>query len=78
MFEQEKREILAKQTIVALADQFIDWCKKEEVYDSMEQAWKAIEKLMGRGRRQLNNWKSEYGYPPFYHPTAVHASLFSQ
>ncbi|GEM_PF-1667424 len=78
MFEQEKREILAKQTIVALADQFIDWCKKEEVYDSMEQAWKEIEKLMGRGRRQLNNWKSEYGYPPFYRPTEVHASLFSQ
>jgi len=78
MFEQEKRDILAKQTIVALADQFNDWCKKEDVFDSMEQAWKEIEKLMGRGRRQLDNWRSKYGFPPFYQPANAHPSLSAQ
>jgi hypothetical protein len=78
MFEQEQREILAKQTIVALVDQFNDWCKKEDVFNSMEQFWEQIEKLMGRGRRQLDNWRRKYGFPPFYQPTHAHPSLSLQ
>jgi transcriptional regulator with PAS, ATPase and Fis domain len=62
LFPQEKRERLAKQIIVAMYDQLSAWCKDQKL-GPMEQMCKEIEKLLGRTRRQIDNWKHEVGFP---------------
>ncbi len=61
-FPQEQREKLAKQTIVAMSEQLIAWCKEQNL-GPMPQNWEEIEKLLGRTRRMLDNWKREVGMP---------------
>jgi len=63
-FPQEQRETLARQTMVALAERLAEWCRAQKL-NSMEICWKEIEKLLGRGRRQIDNWKYDLGLPPF-------------
>jgi DNA-binding NtrC family response regulator len=63
-FPPDQRETLAKQTIVALAERLAEWCRSQKI-NSMETCWKEIENLLGRGRRQIDNWKHDLGLPPF-------------
>jgi DNA-binding NtrC family response regulator/CHASE2 domain-containing sensor protein len=61
-FPQEQREKLAKQIIVGMSEQLIQWCKEHKL-GPMQQNWEEIEKLLGRTRRMLDNWKRELGTP---------------
>jgi DNA-binding NtrC family response regulator/CHASE2 domain-containing sensor protein len=63
LFPQERREKLAKQIIVAMAEQLAAWCGDEKIFSSKEQAWRELEKLLGRTRRMIDNWKKEVGVP---------------
>jgi hypothetical protein len=63
-FPPDQRETLAKQTIVALSECLADWCRSQKI-NSMEMCWREIENLLGRGRRQIDNWKHDLGLPPF-------------
>jgi hypothetical protein len=62
-FPLEQREKLAKQTIVAMAELLNQWCREQKLGRPMQQNWEEIEKLLGRGRRQIDNWKKEVGAP---------------
>jgi transcriptional regulator with PAS, ATPase and Fis domain len=66
LFPQDRREALAKQIIVAMSEQLADWCSNEKIFNTKEQAWRGLEKLLGRTRRMLDNWKREAGAPQFY------------
>jgi transcriptional regulator with GAF, ATPase, and Fis domain/CHASE2 domain-containing sensor protein len=57
-FSQDQREKLAKQTIVAMSEQLIAWCKEQKL-GPMQQNWEEVEKLLGRTRRMIDNWKRE-------------------
>ncbi|MGH7496881.1 MAG: sigma 54-interacting transcriptional regulator [bacterium] len=59
-FPQQQKEKLAKQIIVAMQKELYAWCKEEKL-GSMEALSKEIEKLLGRGRRQVDNWERETG-----------------
>jgi transcriptional regulator with PAS, ATPase and Fis domain len=61
LFPQDRREMLAKQIIVAMAEQLANWCGDEKIFSSKEQAWRELEKLLGRTRRMIDNWKREVG-----------------
>jgi len=61
-FPSDQREKLAKQSIVAVAEQLINWCKEQKI-GPMQQNWDEIEKLLGRTRRMIDNWKHEVGLP---------------
>ncbi|MCG3117965.1 MAG: Anaerobic nitric oxide reductase transcription regulator NorR [bacterium] len=63
-FQPDERETLAKQTIVALAEQLAEWCRSKK-FNTMDFCWKEIEKLLGRTRRMIAIWKDEVGLPPF-------------
>jgi len=63
-FPPEQREKLAKQTIVAMSELLIHWCKEQKL-GPMQHNWEAIETLLGRTRRMLDNWKKEVGEPGF-------------
>jgi len=63
-FQSDERETLAKQTMVALAEQLADWCRGKK-FNTMDFCWKEIEKLLGRTRRMIAIWKDEVGLPPF-------------
>jgi DNA-binding NtrC family response regulator len=63
-FQPDQRETLAKQTMVALSEHLAEWCRSQKM-NSMEFCWKEIENLLGRTRKQINNWKHEVGLPPF-------------
>jgi len=67
-FPPEQREKLAKQTIVAMAEMLIQWCR-EQKRGPMQQNWEEIEKLLGRTRRMIDIWKKEVGMPGFYSAT---------
>jgi DNA-binding NtrC family response regulator len=67
VFPQDKREKLAKQVIVAMKEELFAWCK-DEALGKMEQLCEKIEKLLGRTRRMIDNWKREVGFPLFYSP----------
>ena len=60
LFPLDRREKLAKQTMVALAEQLTQWWRIEK-RGPMNQVWADIEILMGRTRRQIDNWKHEVG-----------------
>jgi transcriptional regulator with PAS, ATPase and Fis domain len=64
-FPQDIKEKLAKQAIVLMQDQLMAWCKDEKL-GRMEELVRDIEKLLGRTRRMVDNWKREVGFPPFY------------
>ncbi|MGH7456456.1 MAG: sigma 54-interacting transcriptional regulator, partial [bacterium] len=66
LFPQDRREALAKQIIVGMSEQLADWCSNEKIFSTKEQAWRGLEKLLGRTRRMLDNWKREAGAPQFY------------
>ncbi len=61
-FPHNQREKLAKQIIVVMQKELYAWCKEEKL-GSMEVLSKEIEKLLGRGRRQVDNWEREVGAP---------------
>jgi transcriptional regulator with GAF, ATPase, and Fis domain/CHASE2 domain-containing sensor protein len=63
-FQPEQRDKLAKQVIVAMAEQLSAWCREQKL-GSMQQSWDEIEKLLGRTRRQIGNWEREVGTPGF-------------
>jgi DNA-binding NtrC family response regulator/CHASE2 domain-containing sensor protein len=67
LFPEEKRETLAKQTIVAMKETLFAWCKDEKLA-KMDQLSTELEKLLGRTRRMIDNWKREVGVPAFYSP----------
>ncbi|MGH7597204.1 MAG: sigma 54-interacting transcriptional regulator [bacterium] len=66
LFPQDRREMLAKQIIVAMSEQLADWCGNEKIFSTKEQAWRGLERLLGRTRRMLDNWKREAGVLQFY------------
>jgi transcriptional regulator with PAS, ATPase and Fis domain/CHASE2 domain-containing sensor protein len=66
LFPQDRREALAKQIIVAMSEQLADWCGNERIFNTKEQAWRGLEKLLGRTRRMIDNWKREVGAAKFY------------
>jgi hypothetical protein len=45
-----------------MAEQLINW-RKEQKLGPMQQNWEEIEKLLGRTRRMIDNWKHEVGLP---------------
>lgn len=61
LFPQDRRETLAKRIIVAMAEQLANWCGDEKIFSTKEQAWRELEKLLGRTRRMLDNWRREVG-----------------
>jgi transcriptional regulator with PAS, ATPase and Fis domain len=69
LFPQDRRETLAKQIIVAMSEQLADWCSAEKIFNTKEQAWRGLEKLLGRTRRMIDNWKREVGAMEFYSTT---------
>ncbi|MDZ7288911.1 MAG: sigma 54-interacting transcriptional regulator [candidate division KSB1 bacterium] len=65
LFPQDRREKLAKQTIVAMQKALHTWYKDEKL-GRMEELNKELEKLLGRTRRMIDNWEREAGLPSFY------------
>ncbi len=60
LFPPDQRETLAKQTIVTMQEQLYAWCKEEKL-GKMEPLVKDVEKLLGRTRRMVDNWRRELG-----------------
>ena len=59
-FQPEQRDKLAKQVIVTMSEQLQSWCREQKL-GSMQQCWDEIVKLLGRTRRQIDNWRREEG-----------------
>ncbi|MCI0690843.1 hypothetical protein L0337_02430 [candidate division KSB1 bacterium] len=71
LFPQDRREALAKQIIVAMSEQLADWCSAEKIFSTKEQAWRGLEKLLGRTRRMIDNWKREVGTTSLIEPISA-------
>jgi len=58
IFPADKREALVRVTIVEMQKDLFQWCRKEKI-DKLGNLYDTIEKLLGRSRRQIDNWGKE-------------------
>lgn len=58
IFPSDKRETLVRKNIVQMQEQLFQWCRREKVA-KLGDLYDAIEKLLGRSRRQIDNWRKE-------------------
>ncbi len=58
IFPADKRETLIRKTIIQMQNQLFQWCRQEKIA-KLGDLYDAIEKLLGRSRRQIDNWKKE-------------------
>jgi DNA-binding NtrC family response regulator/CHASE2 domain-containing sensor protein len=58
IFSQDKRETLVRAAIVQMQEQLFQWCRQEK-FAKLGDLYDGIEILLGRSRRQIDNWKKE-------------------
>jgi len=58
IFSPDKREALVRTTIVQMQEQLFQWCRQEKIA-KLGDLYDGIERLLGRTRRQIDNWKKE-------------------
>lgn len=58
IFPIDKRETLVRKTIVEMQEQLFHWCRQEKV-GKLGDMYDMIEKMLGRSRRQIDNWRKE-------------------
>ena len=56
IFPQDKRETLVRKTIVQMQKQLFQWCREEKIA-KLSELYDTIEKILGRSRRQIDNWR---------------------
>lgn len=56
IFPADKRESLVRSIIVQTQEQLFQWCRKEKIA-KLSDLYDTIEKLLGRSRRQVDNWR---------------------
>jgi len=56
IFSQDKRELLVRKTIVQMQKQLFQWCREEKIA-KLSDVYDTIEKLLGRGKRTIDNWR---------------------
>ncbi len=55
---ENKRETLVRKSIVDIQDELFHWCHEQKIA-KLGQLYDPIEKLLGRSRRQIDNWRKE-------------------
>lgn len=60
VFPANEREILVRKIIVDMQDQLFKWCRDEKIA-KLGELYDLIEKILGRSRRQIDNWRKELG-----------------
>lgn len=58
IFSTDRRETLIRKTIVQIQEQLFQWCREEKVA-KLSELYDMIEKMLGRSRRQIDNWRKE-------------------
>jgi len=58
IFSDDDKEKLVKEIIVDMLDQLLDWCR-EEKFAKLQSMYGSFEKILGRTRRQIDNWRKE-------------------
>ncbi len=56
IFDPARREMLVRQAIVQMQEELLHWCHLEKI-DKLSQLYDKIERLLGRSRRQIDNWR---------------------
>ena len=63
IFPVDQRELLVRKVIVTMQEELLKWCREEKV-SKLSDLYNKIEKLLGRSRRQIDNWKKEPSISP--------------
>jgi len=58
IFPAHQKESLIRKTIVEMQDHLFQWCRQEKIA-KLSLMYDKIEKLLGRSRRQIDNWSKE-------------------
>ncbi len=58
IFAPERREALVRRTIIQMQEELLHWCHQEKI-DKLSRLYKKIEQLLGRSRRQIDNWRRQ-------------------
>lgn len=58
VFSADSKEALVRKTIVLMQEQLFLWCRQEKIA-KLSHLYDKIEKLLGRTRRQIDNWRKE-------------------
>jgi DNA-binding NtrC family response regulator len=58
LFPDEHKEALVRKLIVQMQDELFQWCRQEKIA-KLGNLYEIIEKLLGRSRRQIDNWRTQ-------------------
>ncbi len=57
-FSADQLEALVRKFIVQMQDELFQWCRHEKIA-KLGNVYEIIEKLLGRSRRQIDNWRTQ-------------------
>ena len=58
IFPLEQREALVRKTTVQMLDHLLTWCHDEKIA-KLSELYDKIERILGRSRRQIDNWRRD-------------------
>jgi hypothetical protein len=58
LFPDGTKEELVRKLIVQMQDELFQWCRQEKI-GKLGHLYEIIEKLLGRSRRQIDNWRTQ-------------------